>query len=182
MKKETIEYASIILDLIAFFLVTIDLYGKRRLQVLSNKLKQIELNKVHEDIADSGEFIFFNLIIHIVLFAAIAFAPALILVISINRLLIPFYNLFHKQCGFNYHIVYWIVITLLYLCMQFAVMKWTEKVLPKSVSYLRNNLLRKIVEVPLVISQLLPIEGIMLAIGTILFIVSKMLSFIVVGM
>ncbi len=38
MEKERLEHLSIVLEVIAFFFVTIDLYGKERLQKLRNKI------------------------------------------------------------------------------------------------------------------------------------------------
>ena len=168
MTREVAGHVSIVLETIAFFLVTVDLYGKERLLVLRNRIQALEIdevNKKFEHPFKHGQSV--NVFIH-----ALVLTPIFLFVyfsIKYGTFLIANY----QTQGLFILIVYMLFIVLLS-----ALIFWKVREVIRVFRYLiKEVILFYIVKALIVITKLFPVEGMMITIGAVLFILSRIIAY-----
>jgi hypothetical protein len=180
MTKEQVEHISIIMETIAFFFVTLDLYGKERLTKLRNKLSNIRSERMEE--------VLFNRTRVLKVFSNSCFIIGILLIIDIqtnyftnqippkisnyvlgfledHKSIILGRNFLGFITGYILTIVPGIILTML--------IYYFMTVFPLIGVYYLSIFASKI-------SRLFPIQGIMLAIGVTLFVLAKLMQYFLV--
>lgn len=161
MTAHQLEHASIMLEVIAFFFVTIDLYGKERLHRLSGKVSKLDLDNV-----SNGSFYYIIMI------------PVMTL-----ETCFVFYYLYKTWLNMPLWVnsVTIIVLSTIIYIILIILALWKNKTMTRYNLKLLDALFRLFIKVILKLARIFPIEGIMLTIGAILFIIAKSLAYIAVG-
>ena len=171
MTKTFLLHSSIVIEFISFFLITTDLYGKNRLVALRDKLQTLKPDTIKKSSFYLKAKTFFK--------KNYFFIVGLIF-ICLTLVHVADFFFFHKlidtkqdlnirvlniSVGAISGTILWsILILLLYLF----------------IVYLPFYLLYQIVRAIISLTKLFPLDGIMLTIGTVLFLISKIISYIYV--
>lgn len=157
MSEEQIQHTSIILETVSFFLVTIDLYGKERLtdlrnRIIKNDIEQIKKGKYFRKIT-------------IILASTILISAELFIKGSIRLSIV-------REGFFNFILQNWKTFAVILL---FSILLLTNETKVKN--FIKNKILGGIVSIPISMFKIFPIEGIMITLGTIIFLISKIMIF-----
>jgi hypothetical protein len=155
LNKEFLEHASIIVETIAFFLVTIDLYGRQRLELLRKKILDSRPSAVSGVFLDGIKSKFLTL----KLMAALTPVIAIIFVVRSFLGYTTWHDTLIYVCG-------WIAMGILMILTVITLMLVLNVVAIIFYHFL------------VFLSRVFPIDGIMLTIGSILFIVSKVVDYL----
>lgn len=165
MTKEFLSHSSIIIESIAFFLVTIDLYGKERLDKLRNRIKGINPNRKIEGVS--------GIILRTISAIIYTFIFYAILYFLLKRwMFIPDFN---KSIGYNFIETYAhprigdIITIIIALITGWNFRIFLVKIPRSIIIYLLRFFIYAI--------TLFPFQGIMLTVGTFLFITAKVLAY-----
>ena len=159
MTKEQLEHAAIILDVIAFFFVTIDLYGKERILHLSHRLRNL-------NVIESPGKIIFSLWANKI-FRTIAIV-GLLSWISLSIYDESKLKTEHFDAAYSYYVADVFVCLCLFLLLNVLFVFFVV-----IISYISLPIIKLIV-------RFFPIEGVMLTIGAILFLTSKTMAYLAV--
>ncbi len=193
------EHLSIMLEIIAFFFVTIDLYGRERLEKLRDKVIKIKIGRIHELVKKS------------VTFKVISYLIAISIILCMVWYVQTIYGMYMCVLKINNTIVVnlcnvSIVLVLIYLIIGIAtcIMAYIrtgdtlliEKLFLNSiirklitlllyivdnVIYLNERLIYRILVFVLWLSKSASFDGLMLSIGATLFLIAKILGYLAVG-
>ena len=153
MNKVLSEQISIILETISFFLVTIDLYGKERLVLLRSRIVKNRL----EDIQRKK---YFNKIVLV---------STTIIVVCANLIV---KSPWLWKLNWNFIKEHYVIFSLIVI-IGLIINTYEDKV----EQFIRDKILGNLVNCFLFILSIFPIEGIMIVIGSTLFIISKIIAF-----
>lgn len=172
MTKERIEHISIIMEMIAFFFVTIDLYGKERLtrlKVLLGSLKPRDFKRYLEDKLNPN-------------------TSSFVLALTLYYLMSPFFFLVGIVFLWAFQYLGNQLITYLFSTVNISIVKLVMFVYVVACSYFIVKfffdswikLVSRILQAILFVTKPFSIQGMMLFIGAALFIAAKIMQFIAV--
>jgi len=153
------EQVSIVLETISFFLVTLDLYGKKRFLLLRKKIKDAQANKISVVVYSKAAPV--TAIISILIFI-------FVFIFGIGALEVIYINDLNKHKALIVYISVAIICIVLYANMNS---------IAKSAILFSKKMIYAIVGLILFIMKAFPVEGMMITIGSFFFIVSKVLAY-----
>ena len=171
-QKELLEYWSITLEIFAFFLVTIDLYGRERIDKFKTSVLEITRTNLETkfkniNILFKRYWIFY--IIGIIICLPLILFLGLLCLAGVNTLLMDI-----LEDGSPWHIVIYIILLVISVILSVFIYKYSTKIFSFIIFYFFFG----IVKILQGLSKVFPIEGMMVVSGTILFLVSKTLAYI----
>ncbi len=166
--KEHYEHISIIMEIAAFFFVTVDLYGKERLNHLRERIKHL----TDDDFKTKTNVIFKKI------------AVGLAVILALTYIYIRFYVVYRlggapNKSWFEYGSIISGIAVLVFGIIIFA----TTKALDVLLKIFEDNLLKMgllIIYIVRKIVSFFPIEGMMLTIGALLFVIAKLVLYFAV--
>jgi hypothetical protein len=157
MSASLINRISIALETISFFLVTLDLYGKDRLLTLSKKIINTNIEVVK----------------HSNLVAKIVSIISLIIVVSGELIIrLPLQSKSVRKLFISWYQEHNILVVIVLIIGIFITI-FKDKV----EDFIRDKVFGNLISLGISLLSFFPIEGVMITIGTALFIISKILAF-----
>ena len=168
MTKVFAGHFSIILETIAFFFVTVDLYGKERLLALRNRIQALEIDEVNRKFEhpikhSSGlsALVHLFVLVPIALYVFFSIKYGAFLLVNCNRQ------------GILYLVIY-----LLFIVVLSALIIWKYREVIGALKYItREVILFHVVKFLILTTKLFPVEGVMITIGAVLYIISRFIAY-----
>ena len=194
------EHLSILLEIIAFFFVTIDLYGRERLEKLRDKIIKIKIGRIHDRVKASvtfkvsSYFISLGILLLIVWYVRAIYSMFMSMLLITNVWMVNLVNII-ILLAFIYLI--FSLATCFYMYLKKGDTTMIQKLFLNNilrrltglilyfvdkVIYLNERLMYKVLVFILWLSNFASFDGIMLSIGASLFLVAKVLAYCAVDL